>query len=231
MLEAFRSRGIDVFHGWGMTETSPVATVSKLTARHEGLTEEEKLGVLMKQGRPLFGVELRIVDEAGRPLPEDGEACGELQVRGPWVASAYLGGEPGSALDAEGWFSTGDLATIDEESCVQITDRKKDLIKSGGEWISSLDLEDAAVRHPEIARAAVIGVPHEKWGERPLLLAVPTRGGDPTKESVLEFLEGQVARWWLPDEVIFVDDLPLGGTGKVQKTKLRERYGGSRAGG
>ncbi|HKK08082.1 MAG TPA: long-chain fatty acid--CoA ligase, partial [Gemmatimonadota bacterium] len=165
MLEAFRSRGIDILHGWGMTETSPVGTVSQLTSLHDDLTEDEKIEVLMKQGRPLFGVELRIVDEDGTPLPEDGEACGELEIRGPWVASAYLGDEPGSALDDEGWFPTGDLATIDGEGCVHITDRKKDLIKSGGEWISSIDLEDKAMRHPEIAQAAVIGVPHEKWGE------------------------------------------------------------------
>jgi len=226
MLRAFLSRGIDIRHGWGMTETSPVATVSRLTSLHEGLDEDGKIDILVKQGRPLFGVELRIVDDGGRPLPRDGRTSGELQIRGPWVCSAYLGEEPGSALDAEGWFPTGDVATIDPEGRMKITDRKKDLIKSGGEWISSIDLEDMAMRHPEIARAAVIGVPHEKWGERPLLIAVPTPGGDPSKQSVLEFLEGLVARWWLPDDVIFVDALPLGGTGKVQKSELRARYGG-----
>ncbi len=225
MLHGFLDRGIDVRHGWGMTETSPVATVSRLTAHHDGLDEDDRIAVLMKQGRPLYGVRLRIVDEGGAPLPWDGVASGELQIRGPWVASAYLGDEAGSALDAEGWFSTGDVATIDEEGCIRITDRKKDLIKSGGEWISSIDLEDLAMRHPEIAQAAVIAIPHEKWGERPLLIAVPTRDGSPTRESVLEFLEGQVAKWWLPDDVIFVDALPLGGTGKVQKTVLRAEYG------
>jgi len=225
MIEAFRALGIDVVHGWGMTETSPVGTISRLTAAHDGLTEEEKVDVLMCQGRPLFGVELRIVDDDGRVLPRDGKAFGELQIRGPWICSAYFGEDPGSALDDEGWFATGDVATIAPDSTMHITDRKKDLIKSGGEWISSIDLEDMAMRHPEIAHAAVIGVPHEKWGERPLLIAVPTPDGQPTRESVLEFLEEQMARWWLPDEVIFVDELPLGATGKVQKSRLREKYG------
>lgn len=229
MIEAFHERGIQVVHGWGMTETSPVGCLSKLSGRDGDLAPDEKVRALMKQGRPPFGVELRVVDDAGGALPHDGQTTGELQIRGPWVASAYLGEEPGSALDAEGWFSTGDVASIDGAGTVQITDRKKDLIKSGGEWISSLDLEDMAMRHPEIAMAAVIGVPHEKWGERPLLIAVPAPGGAPTRESVLEFLEGQVAKWWLPDEVVFVDALPMGGTGKVQKTRLREQYGGGRA--
>jgi fatty-acyl-CoA synthase len=147
-----------------------------------------------------------------------------LQIRGPWVCSAYLGNEPGSALDADGWFSTGDVAVLHPDGTVQITDRKKDLIKSGGEWISSLDLENAVARHPEVALAAVIGIPHEKWGERPLLIVQPVRGASPTKEAILEFLEGQVARLWLPDDVLFVEALPVGATGKVQKTVLRQRY-------
>ena len=226
MIQGFQGCGIDVIHGWGMTETSPVGSLSKLDERHEELSDDEKAAILMKQGRPPFGVELRIVDDDGTVLPQDGVAYGELQIRGPWVASAYLGDEPGDALDAEGWFSTGDVATIDPQGTMQITDRKKDLIKSGGEWISSIDLEDTAMRHPEIAHAAVIGIAHEKWGERPLLIAVPTSGGKPTKESVLDFLEGQVAKWWLPDDVVFVDELPIGGTGKVQKTKLRATYAG-----
>jgi fatty-acyl-CoA synthase len=179
----------------------------------------------MKQGRTLFGVEMRIVGEDGRTLPRDGQTFGELQVRGHWVCSAYLGDLPGSALDGDGWFPTGDVAVIHPDGMMQITDRKKDLIKSGGEWISSLDLENVAARHPEIAMAAVIGVPHEKWGERPVLIAQPVPGASPTKESVLEFIENQVTRFWLPDHVVFVDALPLGPTGKVQKTVLRERYG------
>jgi fatty-acyl-CoA synthase len=225
LVAEFLSRGMGVVHGWGMTETSPVGTISRLSPSEAHLDDAAKIARLMRQGRQLFGVELRVVDESGRTLARDGRSCGELQIRGPWVCSAYLGDEPGSALDGEGWFPTGDVAVLHEDGAMQITDRKKDLIKSGGEWISSLDLENAAARHPEIAIAAVIGVPHAKWGERPILIAQPAPGSSPTRESVLEFLEGQVAKLWLPDEVIFVDSLPLGPTGKVQKTVLRERYG------
>lgn len=224
MIEGFRSRGIEVVHGWGMTETSPVATISRITPVEAGLDDATQVARLLRQGRKLFGVELRIVGEDGQTLPRDGKAFGELQVRGPWICSAYLGDAPGSALDSEGWFSTGDVAVIHPDGAMQITDRKKDLIKSGGEWISSIDLENAAARHPEIAMAAVIGVPHEKWGERPLLIAQRAPGASPTKESVLEFLEDQVAKLWLPDEVVFVDALPIGPTGKIQKRVLRERY-------
>jgi 3-(methylthio)propionyl---CoA ligase len=225
MISEFRSRGIGVLHGWGMTETSPVGTISRITAAEAGLDDAAQVAFLTRQGRQLFGVELRIVDSDGVSLPRDGTSVGELQVRGPWVCSAYLGDQPGSALDKDGWFSTGDVAVLHPNGSMQITDRKKDLIKSGGEWISSLDLENAAARHPEIALAAVIGVPHEKWGERPLLIAQPAPGASPTKESVLEFLEGQVAKLCLPDDVVFVDSLPLGATGKVQKSLLREQYG------
>ncbi len=182
----------------------------------------------MRQGRQLAGIRLRIVDVDGRPLPRDGKAFGELQIRGPWVCSAYYGDEPGSALTDDGWFPTGDVAVIHPDGTMQITDRKKDLIKSGGEWISSIDLEDVAARHPEVAMAAVIGIPHEKWGERPLLIVQPASGAAPTKESILEFLEGQVAKLWLPDDVVFLDALPLGATGKVQKSKLRSEFGGER---
>jgi fatty-acyl-CoA synthase len=226
LITEFRSRGIDVVHGWGMTETSPVGTISRITATEKELDDAAQVAFLMKQGRPLFGVELRVVDEGGVSLPRDGESSGELQIRGPWVCSAYLGEEPGSALDQDGWFPTGDVAVLHPDGTLQITDRKKDLIKSGGEWISSIDLENAAARHPEIALAAVIGVPHEKWGERPLLIVQPCAFASPTKESVMDFLEGQVARLCLPEDVIFVDALPLGATGKVQKTLLRGRYRG-----
>ena len=225
MLDAYRSRGIEVIHGWGMTETSPVGTISKVTAAHEGMSDEELTEMLMRQGRPLFGVELRVVDEAGAELPADGSSIGELRIRGPWVCSSYLGDEAGSALDADGWFPTGDVGFLHPDGAMQITDRKKDLIKSGGEWISSIDLEEMAMRHPEVAMAAVIGVPHEKWGERPILIVQPRPDASPTKESILEFLEGQVAKWQVPDDVTFVESLPLGGTGKVQKRKLRETYG------
>jgi fatty-acyl-CoA synthase len=224
MIREFRSRGIAVVHGWGMTETSPVGTISKITEAERDLDDASQVAFLMRQGRKLFGVDLRVIDPEGRPLPSDGKSFGELQVRGPWICSAYLGDEPGSALDASGWFSTGDVAVLHPDGTLQITDRKKDLIKSGGEWISSLDLEAAAGRHPEVALAAVIAIPHEKWGERPLLIAQKAPGASPTKESVLEFLEGQVAKLWLPDDVIFVDALPIGPTGKVQKNALRERY-------
>jgi fatty-acyl-CoA synthase len=227
MLEGFRSRGIEVIHGWGMTETSPIATVSRITQADSGLDDPSQIARLLKQGKKLFGVEIRIVGDDGGALPRDGQAFGELQVRGPWICSAYLGEAPGSALDGDGWFSTGDVAVIHPDGTMQITDRKKDLIKSGGEWISSIDLENAAARHPEVAMAAVIAVPHEKWGERPLLIVQPASGASPTKESVLEFLGDQVARLWLPDEVVFVDALPLGPTGKVQKRLLRERYAGA----
>ncbi|MCG6955728.1 MAG: long-chain-fatty-acid--CoA ligase [Gemmatimonadetes bacterium] len=225
LIEAFHARGIAFLHGWGMTETSPIGTTCTLSALDEGLTDEQKVDVLMRQGRPLCGVRLRIVDAFGEPLPNDGEAMGELQIQGPWICSAYLGDEPGSALDDEGWFPTGDMAVIHPDGILQITDRKKDLIKSGGEWISSLDLEDVVTRHPEVSVAAVIAVPHEKWGERPLLVVQPAQGTSLSRESVLEFLEGQVAKWWLPDEVVLVDAIPLGATGKVQKSKLRETYG------
>jgi fatty-acyl-CoA synthase len=224
LIAAYRSLGVGFVHGWGMTETSPVGTISRITAAEEPLDDAAQVAYLMRQGRPLFGVELRVVDEAGRVLPNDGRSAGELQVRGPWISSAYLGDAPGSALVEDGWFPTGDMAVIHPDGGMQITDRKKDLIKSGGEWISSLDLEEAAARHPEIALAAVIGVPHEKWGERPLLIAQPAKGASPTRESVLEFLEGQVSRIWLPDDVVFVESLPLGPTGKVQKMLLREKY-------
>jgi len=226
LIDGFGEYDIDIWQGWGMTETSPVGTISKIGPEHAELSEDEKAEVVMRQGRPLFGVDLRIVDEDGQALPWDGESIGEVHIRGPWVASAYLGEEPGSRLVGDDWFPTGDVACIHPDGTLQITDRTKDVIKSGGEWISSIDLEDRAMRHPEVAMAAVIGIPDEKWEERPLLIAVPAPGTDPSKESVLEFLEGQVAKWWIPDDVIFVEDLPLGATGKVQKTRLREEYAG-----
>lgn len=226
MVGRFRARGIDVLHGWGMTETSPIGTMSRLTPLHADLDEEQKVERIVRQGRPLAGVQLRVVDLDGAPLPHDGEAFGELQIRGPWVCSAYYGEEPGSALTEDGWFPTGDIAVLHPDGAMQITDRKKDLIKSGGEWISSIDLEDAAGRHPEVAMAAVIGVPHEKWGERPLLIVQPVREGSPSRDSILEFLAERVAKHWLPDQIVFVDSLPLGATGKVQKVRLREEYGG-----
>ena len=230
LIRRYRERGIRVLHGWGMTETSPVGTISRITAAEEPLSDDEQVERLARQGRPLPGVELRIVAEDGTVLPRDGTTVGELQIRGPWVCSAYLGDEPGSSLTDDGWFPTGDVAVLHPDGTMQITDRLKDLIKSGGEWISSIDLEDAAARHPEVAAAAVIGVPHETWGERPLLIVQPRPNAKPSRESILEFLEPLVARLWLPEEIVFVDALPVGGTGKVQKQKLRATYGRAPAG-
>ena len=217
--------GLEFLHAWGMTETSPLGSVNRLTPSLREMSADDQSLFQTKQGRPPFGVELRIVSEEGAVQPHDGEAVGELQVRGPWVISGYYKDDD-ERLTHDGWFPTGDVASIDALSYVQITDRTKDLIKSGGEWISSIDLENAAMGHPEVAMAAVIGVPSEKWGERPLLIAVASPGSEPTKESLLDFLSDHVAKWQLPDDVIFVDELPMGATGKVQKIKLREQYSG-----
>ena len=215
---------IEFRHGWGMTETSPLGAVNTLLPSHRAWPVEERSAFQTRQGRAPYGIELRIVDEDGTALPHDGHAFGELQARGPWVVDGYFRSEE-AKLSGDGWFPTGDVATIDSNAYVQITDRTKDLIKSGGEWISSIDVENSAMGHPEIAMAAVIGVHDDKWGERPLLIAVPAPGTEPTKNAILEFLSGSLAKWQLPDEVIFVDSLPMGATGKVQKTKLREEYG------
>ena len=226
MFEGFQEEfGIELRHAWGLTETSPIATVNVLKPSLENTTQEARCATQLKQGRSVFGVELKIVDDQGKPLPHDGEAFGEIKVRGPWVCSAYYEEDDSPAHAEEGWFATGDVATIDEHSYVQITDRIKDLVKSGGEWISSIDLENTAMNHPEVFQAAVIGVSHEKWGERPLLIVVPKPGTSPTKENILEFFKGKVADWWIPDDVVFDTELPLGATGKVQKSKLREKYG------
>lgn len=217
--------GIEFRHGWGMTETSPLGSVNTLGPRQRGeLSPEERSLFQTKQGRPPYGIELRIVDGEGRIQPRDGESIGELQARGPWVVDGYFESDEEKLTD-DGWFPTGDVATIDEDFFVQITDRTKDLIKSGGEWISSIDVENSAMGHPDIDVAAVIGIPDEEWGERPLLIAVPSAGRTPSKEDVLDYLSGSLAKWQLPDDVIFVDELPMGGTGKVRKTKLREQYG------
>ena len=216
--------GAFVVHAWGMTEMSPLGTVCNLLPKHRDFTPEQCLDVQARQGRPIFGVELKITDDTGRRLPHDGKAFGHLMVRGPWVTSGYFRSEDGAMLDPEGFFDTGDVATIDPDGYMQITDRSKDVIKSGGEWISSIDLENAAVGHPAVAEAAVIGVPHPKWQERPLLVVVRKQGQDVSREQMLQFLEGKVAKWWLPDDVAFVDELPHTATGKLLKTKLRERF-------
>jgi len=220
----FRERGVHVNHLWGMTEMSPVGTVCNLLPKHDALPMEQRLDVRVKQGRAVFGVSLKLTDGAGRRLPHDGQAAGHLKVRGPWIARAYYRDEGGPILDDEGYFDTGDVATIDPDGYMQITDRAKDVIKSGGEWISSIALENAAMGHPAIAEAAVIGIAHPKWQERPLLLVVPRAGQPLDAAAVLRYLEGRVARWWLPDDVVFVTDLPHTATGKLHKTVLRERF-------
>ena len=227
MIRAFEEEfDCPVFHAWGMTEMSPVGTTGSMLPRIAGLPAEERYRYKAKQGRAIYGVEMKIVDDSGTPLPHDGKAFGELLVRGPWVISSYYEDDAATAaaFDADGWFRTGDIATIDPDGHLQIVDRSKDLIKSGGEWISSIDLENAAAAHPALARVAVIGLPHPKWQERPLLVAVAADGGAPDKGEILEFLAGRVADWWLPDDVQFVDELPLTATGKVSKRELRRRF-------
>ena len=214
---------VEVRHGWGMTETTAIATMSTLGAADAELPPEEHHALIAKQGKSVFGIELKLVDEQGATLPRDGSAQGELMVRGQWIVSRYHKAERSALVD--GWFPTGDIATISPQGVVQIRDRTKDVIKSGGEWISSIDLENAAVAHPAVAMAAVIGVKHPKWDERPLLFIVRKPGQSLDKAQILDFLGERVAKWWLPDEVLFVDSLPLGGTGKVQKNELRQRHG------
>lgn len=225
IIERFRRDfGVFVIQAWGMSETSPMATIGNLLPKHYGMPEDEQVSVQVKQGRAIFGVELRIRGQDGNPLAQDGLAAGDLLVRGPWVASGYFKGEGGDVLDAEGWFPTGDVAKIDADGYVQLTDRSKDVIKSGGEWISSIDLENAAMAHPDIAEAAVIGVHHPKWQERPLMIVVRKPGVTLGREDVIAFLSDKVAKWWLPDDVTFVDELPHTATGKLQKIKLREQF-------
>jgi acyl-CoA synthetase (AMP-forming)/AMP-acid ligase II len=214
--------GVRVLHGWGMTEMSPVGTVNTPKAKHAGLSGERKFALSLKQGRPPYGVRMKIVDAEGRELPRDGVAFGDLLVRGPCIAREYFKGEGGSPL-RDGWFPTGDVGTLDPDGYLQITDRSKDVIKSGGEWISSIDLENVAMGHPAVAEAAVIGVHHPKWNERPLLVVVKKPGTDVTREALLQYYQGKVAKWWMPDDVVFVDQLPHTATGKLSKKTLREQ--------
>ncbi len=220
--------GAYLIHAWGMTETSPLATIGNLLPAHESLPKARQIDIQAKQGRAIFGVEVDIFSPEGQRLPHDGTAVGEIKVRGPWVVSAYYGDKPGAATNEEGWFSTGDVALIDTDGFVQITDRTKDVIKSGGEWISSIDLENVAVGHPKVREAAVIGVAHSKWQERPLLIIVPKPGESITAAEMQDFMKDRVVRWWLPDDVVFVEDLPHTATGKLLKTKLREQFKGHR---
>jgi fatty-acyl-CoA synthase len=225
MIERFeRDFGVDFVHAWGMTETSPVGAVNKPLPKHAEMSQDDRTRLKLKQGRAVWGVERKIVDDLGRELPHDGKAFGNLYVRGPWIASGYFKGEGGQVLDAQGWFPTGDVATIDPDGYLQLVDRAKDVIKSGGEWISSIDLENAAMTHPAVAEAAVIGVAHPKWGERPLLLAVKRKDKDVTRDELLAFLGERVVKWWIPDDVVFVGELPHTATGKLLKTRLRAEY-------
>ncbi len=226
MIEEFRDKhGVEIRQGWGMTEMSPLGTCNSIKAGLESLSDDEKLDLATKAGRGIFGCELRIVDDEGRELSWDGVAYGALQVRGPWICSDYfkLEGSAGTHTE-DGWFDTGDVATIDPQGYMAITDRTKDVIKSGGEWISSIELENTAMGHPAVAEAAVIGVAHPKWTERPLLVVVRAEGQDVSKEEMLKYFEGKVATWWIPNDVIFVDELPHTATGKVKKIELRKQF-------
>jgi len=224
MMRAFQEQyDVQVLHAWGMTEMSPLGTVCTLKPKHLGLGREEQMAVQAKQGRAVYGVDMKIVGDDGKELPRDGKQSGELLVRGPWIIANYFKGEGGNPL-VDGWFPTGDVALIDADGYMQITDRSKDVIKSGGEWIGSIDIENIAMAHPCVAMAACIGAFHPKWDERPLLLVVKKPGGEVTREEMLKFFEGKIAKWWTPDDVIFVDAIPLGATGKMQKNKLRELF-------
>ena len=214
---------VNVIHAWGMTEMSPLGTTNVPTLEMESMSKDEKYAIQLKQGKPIYGVELKVVDDAGNDLPHDGESQGHLLVRGPWILQKYFKAD-NDAVDKDGWFDTGDISVLDQDGYMTIKDRVKDVIKSGGEWISSIDLENAAFGHPEVAEACVVGIPHPKWDERPMLFIVTNTGEEIDKQSILDFLASKVAKWWLPDEIIFLKELPHGATGKLQKFELREEY-------
>ena len=223
MIDAFREEyGVDVLHAWGMTEMSPLGTLCTLKNRHLAMPADEQMKIRLKQGRAIFGVDMKIIDDAGEELPWDGKTYGDLYVHGPWVVREYFKGEGGNPL-VDGWFPTGDVATIDAGGYMQITDRSKDVIKSGGEWISSIDIENIAMAHPAVQMAACIGMRHPKWDERPIVAVVKRPGMDVSREEVLKFFEGKIAKWQIPDDVVFVESIPLGATGKMLKTRLREQ--------
>jgi fatty-acyl-CoA synthase len=224
MMSAFQEKyGVEVLHAWGMTELSPIGTVCTPKAKHGTFDASQRLGMQAKQGRAVYGVDMKIVGDDGSELPHDGKASGELLVRGPWVISAYFKGEGGNPL-VDGWFPTGDVSTIDADGYMQITDRSKDVIKSGGEWIGSIDLENIAMAHPSVAMAACIAARHPKWDERPLLVVAKRPNAELTRDQLIGFYEGKIAKWWTPDDVVFVDSIPLGATGKMQKNRLREMF-------
>jgi 3-(methylthio)propionyl---CoA ligase len=225
MAKTFEEQyGVEVIHAWGMTEMSPLGSLCTMKPEYAALTGEARLDVQQKAGHPPFGVEMKITDDHNKELPWDGKTFGRLKVRGPAVAKAYFRGEGGDVFGEDGWFDTGDVATIDQHGYMQITDRAKDVIKSGGEWISSIDIENLAVGHPKVAEAAVIGVAHPKWDERPLLVIVLKKGETATKEEILGFMQGKIAKWWMPDDVVFVEEIPHTATGKIQKLALRKQF-------
>jgi 3-(methylthio)propionyl---CoA ligase len=226
-IEKFRDLlGVFLLHAWGLTETSPLVTTGAQLAKHEGANPSGVVDMQVKQGRQVYGVELKLAGHDGEDLPHDGVSVGELKVRGPWVISGYFKGEGGAVVDEDGWFSTGDVGTIDSDGYVQLTDRLKDVIKSGGEWISSIEIENLAMSHPDVFEAAVIAVAHPVWQERPLLIVHPRDGRNPTEQSLLDFLSTKLPKWQIPDDVVFVDSLPHTATGKLLKTELRRRFHG-----
>jgi fatty-acyl-CoA synthase len=224
MTQMFQEKyGVEVIHAWGMTEMSPLGSLCTMKPEYASLSGDAKLDIQMKQGHAPFGVEMKITDDAGKKLPWDGKTFGRLKVRGPAVARRYFK-DDSEILDDEGFFDTGDVATMDQHGYMQITDRSKDVIKSGGEWISSIDLENLAIGHPKVAEAAVIGIRHPKWDERPLLIVVLKKGEQATKDEILSYMQGKVANWWMPDDVAFVEEIPHTATGKIQKTALRDIF-------
>jgi len=223
MIHAFREDyGVEVLHAWGMTEMSPLGTLCTLKNKHLAQSPEEQMKIRLKQGRAIYGVDMKIVGDKGEDLPWDGKTFGDLYVKGPWVVREYFKGEGGDPL-VDGWFPTGDVATIDADGYMQITDRSKDVIKSGGEWISSIDIENIAMAHPAVQMAACVGMRHPKWDERPIVAVVKKPGAEVTREELLKFYEGKIAKWQVPDDIVFVDAIPLGATGKMLKTRLREQ--------
>jgi 3-(methylthio)propionyl---CoA ligase len=223
MIRAFNDDyGVEVLHAWGMTEMSPLGTLCTLKNKQLKLPPDAQMQIRLKQGRAIFGVDMKVVNEAGESLPWDGKSSGDLLVKGPWVIAEYFKGEGGNPL-INGWFPTGDVATIDADGFLQITDRSKDVIKSGGEWISSIDVENIAMAHPAVLMAACVGMPHPKWDERPIIAVVKKPDVVVTREELLQFFDGKTAKWQIPDDVVFVDAIPLGATGKMQKMKLREQ--------
>lgn len=225
MLEKFeRDYEVEVKHAWGMTELSPLGSIASFKAGMETMNFDEKMDIKVKQGRAPYLIEMKITDDDGNELPRDGKAFGHLMVRGPFVVGEYMKGEGGEILDDQGFFDTGDVATIDPLGFMQITDRSKDVIKSGGEWISSIEIENIAVGHADVTEAAVIGIAHPKWDERPLLIIIPKPNTTISKDDILAYLEGKIAKWWMPDDVVFVDEIPHTATGKIQKLTLREQF-------